>query len=115
MVGQVGVKNGTACILYHPGVDMLDIINIGRSHKSGTVGVFMFLHGNGCLVVPAAAAGDGHFHGFYCAVYKIQVCSFRHINIYIYRSRVNGREKFHWFFNADLEHPDLEQKDQDNK
>jgi len=75
----------------------------------------MFLKGQGVTIVCIRISGNGFFHLLYRPVNIFQIGTFGHINVDIGGLRVNGRKKFHGFFNADAQHPDLPQKDKQGK
>ena len=99
MIGQIRVKNRSAGILNHPGVNMFNIINIAWGQKFCTVGIFMLLGFQRSFIIKRLIPCYGNLNFFYDSVNIVKISSFRRININIDGYWVNGGEKFKWFFN----------------
>ncbi len=74
----------------------------------------MDLRRHGGFIAVRRYPGHGHFHLLDGIVDEFQVRPFRHIYVHEHGPGIDGRKKFHRFFNTDFQHPDLEQKHRDD-
>ncbi len=122
VVGIFG-KKGTARLFLGRGIDVFNIVDIRGALECTAASFFVYPGGIGPGVsffkggrrIICPRIGHRQFDFFNDPIHVFQVRAFRGIDIHIGAFRINAREKFHGFFQADDQLPDLDQRKEQQK